>query len=221
MKTIRYTLTLLLLAGLALAGKAQNVEQLAKADPLSLSGHLRLGFQYFDGGGEVDGRLPFSYVLTGTPTLSVFGFDIPVSISYRDGQLGSQARSPFNRYGISPSYKWVKLHLGQSNMRLAPYTLSGKNVAGLGVELTPGPLRIAALRGTLDNYALRPDSLSFLSTVVPMYERQVLGGALGYHGKAAEVELSFLKVKDDVASMSDPVDSTLADPPGREPGRRD
>lgn len=209
MKTAPKTLLFILLILFGGSASGQNVEQVAQATPLSLSGNLRFGFNYFDNGAEDPARLPFSYVITGAPTLSVFGFDIPVTISYRDGQVGTAARSPFNRYGISPSYKWVKLHLGQSFLRLAPYTLSGRNVNGVGMELTPGKFRIAAIKGTLDNYALLPDSLSFLNTIVPVYERQALGGTFGFSGQSTDIDISFLKVKDDVQRMADPVDSLL------------
>ena len=54
---------------------------------------------------------------------------------------------PFNYYGVSPYYKWIKLHLGYRNVRFSDFTLAGANFLGVGVELTPRNLRLGFVYG--------------------------------------------------------------------------
>jgi len=113
----------------------QDLEKIG-GKPLQISGNISIGSSFYKAIDRDNRRSPFAYFLSANPTFTVYGIDIPVSVVYRD-QQGSIS-NPFNRYSINPTYKWVSLHLGNVNIQLNPYTLSGQVIKGAGIELTPG-----------------------------------------------------------------------------------
>jgi hypothetical protein len=81
-------------------------------------------------------------------TISYGQFSVPISASLNN--RGTQFANPFHRYGISPRYKWVKIHLGWRQMQFSKYTLSGTPFFGIGIEIDPGILRFSVMHGKLD-----------------------------------------------------------------------
>ena len=178
-----------------------------------LSGYKK-GFQInggITGGGELygvsgieDRRAPWSYFINGRINMSASGFSVPVSFSYQDRQLAYDYS--FNRLSIQPRYKWAKLLLGRSSMNFSPYTLSGRAFNGYGVELSPGKLYVAAIKGTIENpFAIR-DSLAVGNSLIPIYDRDILGAKVGYRSGKNKIELIGLKVEDDKSSFTLPDD---------------
>ncbi len=140
---------------------------------------------------------PFSYALTGSPTLSIGNISFPFSFTFSD-QKFSYAH-PFNRYGVSPTYKWVKLHLGYRSLNFSPYTLAGRQFFGAGVELTLGKFNLSAVSGKLENLLAKRDSIVFGATPVETYKRKLKGLKIGI-GQKSGLDLIYLKVIDELAS---------------------
>jgi len=61
-------------------------------------------------------RKPFTWMLTGSPTLSVYGITLPFSFTISEQQRNF--RQPFNKFGVSPYYKWAKLAMNTSGKTL-------------------------------------------------------------------------------------------------------
>lgn len=68
-------------------------------------------------------RSPYSYSIAGTINFAYKGINLPITGSYRDAQFSYDYT--FNRLGISPNYKWIKLHLGWSNTIILPTPYQG------------------------------------------------------------------------------------------------
>ena len=108
---------------------AQDLSQIGKSKPVIFSGSVNVQagpYMYF---GEGDPRNdPFWWQVTGSPSVNIYGWQIPFSFNY-----GSRNRSfsqPFNRYGVSPYYKWLTLHAGYRSIRMNPYVMSGIQFLG-------------------------------------------------------------------------------------------
>ena len=71
--------------------------------------------------------------------MKIYGVEIPFSLTVSEQERSF--RQPFNQFGITPTYKWAKAHLGYSNLTWSPFTWSGQTVLGGGVELNPGKFR--------------------------------------------------------------------------------
>src|SRR5687767_2715688 len=115
---------LLLLSGV-LTGRsfAQDVEKMLGAKPVAFSGGLNVTSIFYNAKGIPNRYLPFNYVITGSPVLSIYGFQVPVTFTI--GKQQSSFTQPFNQFGLSPTYKWVTLHAGYRNLFFSPYTLAG------------------------------------------------------------------------------------------------
>ncbi|MBK8748277.1 MAG: hypothetical protein IPM04_10500 [Saprospiraceae bacterium] len=79
-----------------------------------ISGGFSAGGELYDVSGIPERRSPYSYNVNGYVVFSYKDFSLPVSASYRDAQFSYDYT--FNRFGITPTYKWIKLHLGWSNL---------------------------------------------------------------------------------------------------------
>lgn len=178
----------------------------AAQDVPTLSGGISLGGEVYDVNGIEARRSPYSYNISGRIALSYKGFTLPVSGSYRDAQFSYDYT--FNRLGIAPSYKWAKLYLGWNTMSFSPYTMAGRSFLGVGFELRPGRFTIAGLRGKIQNPLAVRDTLVDGASLIPTYERFVLGGKLAYGKDKSKIELIVMQIKDDENSFTYPSDYT-------------
>lgn len=181
-----------------LKGSAQDVEQIIKSDPFKVSGNISAGSQIFTSNNDTNIRSPFSYYAQGRLNLKFYHVQIPISLSFRDSKLNLS--KSVSRIGINPKYKWVQLYFGSNNFQFSPYTLAGQNINGLGVELTPGKFRLTAARGTIRNIIPQTTNLGLESDFLPTYKRRATALKLGYISNAGKLQLTILKVKDDLIS---------------------
>lgn len=187
---------------------AQNLEGLKNQKPLRFSSGLSLSSSFYDAQGIEARRAPFAWTLTGSPTLEVYGIKVPFSFA-----LSNQNRSfqqPFNRIGLTPQYKWVKVHAGYSSARFSQYTLAGRQFLGGGIELTPGKWRLGYVQGRFQK-AVGYDSLAianpnqFPSNVpVPAFSRYGYAAKLGFGTQKSFIDLSYLKAADRESSIQLP-----------------
>src|ERR1700680_1799261 len=90
--------------------KAQRVDQMIHSKPVVFSGNLDGTAIFYNAKGIADRYLPFNYVVTGSPVISIYGWQIP--FTFIIGKQQSSFAQPFNQFGLSPSYKWITLHAG-------------------------------------------------------------------------------------------------------------
>ncbi|MEW7290662.1 hypothetical protein [Aquimarina sp. 2304DJ70-9] len=149
-------------------------------------------------------REPFTYFLTGNINLNISGiYNIPFSFSYSNQDFQSSNPFSFNRLSIHPSYKWVTTHIGDVSMTFSPYTLSGHQFTGLGVDLTPeGRFKISAMYGRLLKEAeYNPDDPQSLTA----YKRIGYGFKSSYDFEKVSLAAIFFKATDDKNSLTNPV----------------
>jgi len=80
------------------------------------------------------------WYLQGSPVITVYGIVLP--FSFRLSEQQRDFRQPFNQFGVSPYYKWAKLHLGYRSHNWSTYALAGHSITGVGLELTPGKFQV-------------------------------------------------------------------------------
>lgn len=180
---------------------AQDLDRIGHGKPLHWGGGFSLqGGPYFHGGEGAPRNQPFGWNASGNLSLSLYGLVIPFSFN-----LGPEARSfsqPFNRYGLSPHYKWAKLHLGYRSMHFNRYTLAGLQFFGAGIELEPKGFRFAAFYGRF-NKAVDRDTLAAL-VPRPAYRRMGYGVKIGVGGRRDHLDLMLFRAEDDTTSIVDP-----------------
>lgn len=171
----------------------QDVEQVIKAPWVNTNGGLTMSHIGNFSNDSIHKVQIYSYFLSGNLNTQLWEVvDLPIAFSYTNSQIDRSLPQPFNRFSLAPSYKWVKTYMGYSSMSFSPYTLSGHEFLGGGVELTPdNKFSFAAMYGQL-NKAVKPDTLGN----EPCYKRFGGGFKLGYTGDKFEIGFNIFKAKD-------------------------
>lgn len=192
------TIAAIVLLMSVLPAEAQDLAAIPQQKPFRYSGSTTLqGGPYFFSGDGQGRNQPWFWNANGQLTLSLYGWDVPFSFS-----VGSQERrwtQPFNRYGASPHYKWVKLHAGYRSIKFNPYTHSGLQFFGGGVELDPKGFRFGAFYGRF-NKPIAQDTLASI-TPTPTYDRTGYGVRIGAGTARTFIDLMLVKVWDDSSSI--------------------
>ncbi|WP_108869789.1 hypothetical protein [Aquimarina aquimarini] len=179
----------------------QDLGLIGKSKLFKLTGGVAANSIFYSGDSN---REAFSYFLTGNVNLTISGvYNIPVTFSYSNQKFKSSNPFSFNRLSIHPSYKWITTHIGDVSMTFSPYTLSGHQFTGLGVDLTPeGPFKISAMYGRLlkesEYNPNEPQSQ-------PAYKRMGYGVKTSYDFKKFFIGAIFFKASDDKNSIQNPL----------------
>jgi hypothetical protein len=176
---------------------SQDLEQIGKGKAMRFSGMMNIqGGPYIYSGAGDPRNDPFWWQLSGSPVISLYGWQIPFSFNY-----GSRNRSfsqPFNRYGLSPYYKWLTLHAGYRSIRMNPYVMSGAQFLGAGVEINPKGFRFAAFYGRFAKPIAQDTNASITETPIPSFKRMGYGAKIGLGNRRSYVDVSLVKVYDQV-----------------------
>lgn len=191
-------------------------------DPFAVSGGVGLGLRSYSAYGGLGRQDPFFYSLNANVNARVYKLDLPFSLLITAKNTESSLpnlgeireafrpnleaqRDRFVRFGISPHYKWMRFHFGHRAMSFSSYTLSNLNFLGVGTELTPGNLRVAAMYGRLAQ--AEPFDLSLNTPNLPVYRRVGWGTKIGYGTEQSSIDLILFGAQDDPNSIDIPAES--------------
>jgi hypothetical protein len=170
---------------------SQDIAEMLQNDALKISGRLGASMVFYDVEGRETTRSPFTWMLVGNPVISYRGITLPFSMTISEQH--TSFRQPFNKIGVSPYYKWAKLHLGYRNPVFSKYTLGGHTILGAGGEFSPGKFRMGIMYGRL----LKPVDSNPLQLFQPgtyattSYKRNGLALKLGYGTSTNYIDLLF------------------------------
>lgn len=183
----------------------QDLERVDIKNPVRLTSGIGLQTSFYSVSNIPYRRQPFNWSISGTPVLQLYGMNLPFSFYFSNQQLKYQ--QPFNQFGISPTYKWAKAHLGYSSVRFSDHTLAGRRFLGAGLELNPGKLRLGFIYGRFQK-AIERDSVvqstpeGYLSGVPNgSFERKGYAVKVGIGTDKDYVDLIYLKAEDAPASL--------------------
>ncbi len=152
---------------------------------------------------------PFSWRLNANLNFDIMGVSAPFSAVFSNGS--SVYNLPkYSFYGLSPSYKYITLHLGDRSMNFSPYTLSGHNFYGAGLELKPGNFRFSFMYGQLKR--ARAEDANSIQNFEPSYERKGWGFKTGYDNGKSKLSVILFNAADDPLSIPIPLTSTTIQP---------
>lgn len=182
---------------LAATASAQNLSSIGESDPLRLGGSLSARVVVYSANEIRSRREPFSWVLNGSVNANIYDIDLPFSFTYSEQER--DFAQPFNQFGASPTWKWLRGHLGYRSLTYSAYTLAGHQFLGGAIEGNPGVVRVGFMYGRLQR-AVEEDTSAGRFTL-PAYQRTGYAGRLGIGNSADYVDLVFLKAKDDPTSL--------------------
>ncbi len=184
---------------------AQDVEQTYTAfkdrwqnSPVIMHGGLQaqLGLNAMNGS---DPRIePFTYRILGHIQADILGIKVPAQLVHTSKSTVFNYTLPsFTSVGISPSYKWATLHLGDRSMEFSRYSLSGHHFRGIGMELKPGKFHIKSMLGTLMRQRIQ--EAGTIQRIEPRYKRKGWGFQMGYGTENNKILFSLFHAKDQMS----------------------
>lgn len=187
---------------------AQDVEQVIKQAgrlgrmPLEIAGGMNFSNNFYFSNGIHPRRDALQWRIFANMNLSYAGITAPFSLAFSDANRQFNLPS-YTFTGISPTYKWARLHLGDRSLDFSKYTLNNINFRGAGLELQPGKFYFAGMYGQLRR-AVAEDFQSQQS-LDPTYHRMGYGFKAAYVGAGYEYRLIFFGAYDDPGSIEQPV----------------
>ncbi len=179
---------------------AQDIEQVIDAKKIGVSGSVSVNNVNYSAIGIKRNREAHTFYATGNLNLSLFEqWSIPLNFTYSNQDVALSHGVSFNQIGISPSYKWVKLHAGYSSMSFSPYSLSGHSFLGVGLELTP-PIKFSASL-MIGRLRKEEESVDAEKEALFSYKRMGYGLKLNYKDKGDDVSIIMFGAKDDEKSV--------------------
>lgn len=160
-------------------------ERIAARDYLRVSGTagVRAAYNYFDDGGSGarPRNAPFNWGLNAALNFDFLGIKAPFNAAFSNRNSVYNLPS-YSFYGISPTYRWITLHAGDRSLSFSPYSLSGVNFRGGGLELRPGNFYLGIMSGKLRR--ARIQDAGSIQDIETAYRRQGQGIKLGYDNQA-------------------------------------
>jgi len=206
------TLLTMLMMLMMLPLTAQDLSDLSNVKPFAINGSIGLNSSFYHvSGGIPERQAPFAYGINAMATITVYGISMPFSFTwYNNNKAGF--RQPFNQFGISPTYKWLKLHLGYRNLSFSEFTLNGYTFLGAGVEARPGLLRLGAVYGRFNQHN---DYDLAMADSIPKLTRTGWATKVGYGSDDRFVDLSLLRIGDSPKNFTDSLAKQGQPPPAQ------
>ncbi len=140
---------------------------------------------------------PFMARINAALLVDFLGLKGPFSVAFSDGNSNYNLPA-YAFYGFSPTYKWIKLHLGDRSMNFSPYSLSGHNFKGVGLELNPGKFYVGLMAGRL--LRARIAEAGAIQNLDPVYKRTGKGLKLGFKNESDELNAILFHAADQTES---------------------
>ncbi len=183
------------------ASFSQDLNNIAKQEPFKINGTINAKLQFYDSDKANPGRKPFMWYFQGSPVVTIYGIVLP--FSFRLSEQQRDFRQPFNQFGVSPYYKWAKLHIGYQSLNWSTYALAGHSISGAGIELTPGKFHFGLITGRLLKPVKYIDNPGNITMQTPAYRRNGTAFTFGYGTPTNNINVVILKAKDDSTSVGD------------------
>lgn len=175
----------------------QDLEKIGKKDMVTVGGGMGYNAFFQQVSNQPQQRDPFSWVYSGNVNVNFLGVSMPFTFSFSN--QGKSYTQPFNMTALHPQWKWVKTHIGITSMQFSPYTYSGMNFAGGGVELSPKKWRVKAFGGRFKKAVEYDPTINNISTV--SYRRMGGGLSFGYEAQKGGFNVIVIKAADDQRSL--------------------
>ncbi len=176
----------------------QDLSNLKSGNTFDVNGTASLSISFNGVSSSADSLVNHadSYSIGFRASLEFLGIVMPVQLNYRKGQFNASTSYPFFRLGLSPTYKWAKVHLGYRTMQFSKYSLSDITFLGAGVEINPGKFRLAAMYGELKTPNFNLDTLAYHADLISNYKRKAYGFKIGFGKPRNYFDLFYFKARD-------------------------
>lgn len=189
---------LLWVGSIAIQMQAQNISEIAKSDPLLITGTIGTQNTYYHSSAGNGSMSPLNNSIYANLDMTVYGINMPFSFYYTNNNTSFSY--PHISFNISPSYRNWTLHIGQRSMAFSRYVYNIPFNGG-GIEYNHRHLRFGAFYGRLKK-AINDDPTDPTSRS-PQYARWGWGVKVGYGSGRNYLDLFVFRAKDRICSIDE------------------
>jgi len=177
---------------------AQNISEIAKSDPLIITGAVGTQNTWHHSSVGDGYSSPFSSAVYANLNVSVYGFNMPVSLYFTNDNMDfNYPRLSFN---LNPTYKNWTGHIGLSSMDMSTYVMNA-SFNGVGLEYQSEHFRAGAFYGRLRQVINDNPDDPFARS--PQYKRMGWGFKVGYGSRRNYLDLYLLRAYDRPHSLDE------------------
>lgn len=184
---------------------AQNISEIAKSDPLIITGAVGTQNTYRYSSGSNGIGSPLSNVIYANLNICLYGFNMPFSLYYSNADLNFN--HPQLSFNISPTYKNWTGYFGQSTMSMSNYVMN-MSFNGVGLEYSSEKFRAGIFYGRLRNAINADPEDQFARS--PQYKRMGWGFKVGYGSGKNYIDLYLLNAYDCEKSIDEQWRKTIS-----------
>lgn len=173
------------------AAKAQTISEIAKSDPLIITGSVGTRNTYFHSSAGNSYASPLSNMFYLNLNVSLYGFNMPFSFYYSNNNL--DFNYPHINFKINPQYKNWRGYIGRTSLNFSPYIMN-MSFNGVGLEYRGRQFHTSIFYGTFRN-AINDDP-DDPAPRNPQYQRVGWGFNVGYSNGRGAIDLYMLRAYD-------------------------
>lgn len=181
------------------------------AKPFDISGSVGLHTRSYGAFNTENRQSPFTWTFNSNINISIYKIKFPFSFlvssqnqtyshPFTRETVDNFLDRRYTRIGVSPYYKWVKLHAGHRSMNFSPLTVANRTFLGGGIELTPGNLRFAAFYGGMAK--TDPQDRALFGFNKEIFSQKGLGIKVGYGKDQNFIDLIFFRARDEISAST-------------------
>ncbi len=180
------------------AAYAQDITQIAKSDPLIITGAVGTKNTYYHSTVGEGYASPWNNMFNVNLNISLYGFSMPFSLYYTNDN--TEFNYPHISFNLTPKYKNWTGYIGRASMPFSQYVM---NIAfnGVGLEYNNKTFRAGAFYGRLRS-AVNDDPYNPAARP-PQYRRTGWGFKVGYGSTRSYIDLYLLRAYDDLGSLNE------------------
>ena len=175
-----------------------TISNIAKSDPLIISGAIGTQNTYYNSSLGAGYRSPWSNTFYANLNIQLYGISMPFAFYYSNNN--SSWSFPHISFHIDPTYKNWRGHFGRANMAFSSYIMN-MSFNGVGLEYNSKKLRFGAFYGQLRN-AIN-DNPEDIGARNPQYRRMGWGLKVGYGSSRDYIDVYFLRAYDRPGSIDE------------------
>lgn len=173
------------------AAKAQTISEIAKSDPLIITGSVGTRNTYFHSSAGNSYASPMSNMFYLNLNVSLYGFNMPFSFYYSNNNL--DFNYPHINFKINPQYKNWRGYIGRTSLNFSPYIMN-MSFNGVGLEYRGRQFHTSIFYGIFRNAINdNPDDPAPRN---PQYQRVGWGFNVGYNTTRGAIDLYMLRAYD-------------------------
>ncbi|MBK9736571.1 MAG: hypothetical protein IPO92_17070 [Saprospiraceae bacterium] len=178
---------------------AQDISKLKSENKFELSGAMSLFGSYYSTSDSINLMAPYAYGFSVSPVVKSFGFTMPFNFTYANNK--SNLTYPFIRFGAAPSYKWLKVFLGNNTVNFSRFAFSGLNTFGIGIEINPKWYYLGLITGTVTRKIFIDSTSTGYDKATPRFGTKGYAIKTGIKTRNTRLLITYFSGKDDETSL--------------------